>query len=58
MSRRALVNCERCSDPIRKDKMVKVIVHSTPYRAVHNAHYCNHCFKSGVKGVERYGPHP
>jgi len=23
MSRRALVNCGRCSDPIRKDKMVE-----------------------------------
>ena len=31
MSRRALVNCQRCNDPIRKDKMVDK--------------HCKHCFK-------------
>jgi len=43
MSGRGVIACGRCKDLIRKDKMVKVIIHSTPYRGVHNEYFCKHC---------------
>jgi len=40
MSRRALVNCQRCKDPIRKDKMV--VVQTLPNN-IHPMIVCKHC---------------